>query len=343
MRAGASLKAGVLLVVALLAVAPSSALADPVPAPVPTPSPASLKDAKAQVKDLEDKAASVEEDYEEAKLRLEASEQRVGLLRQDISAQQGKVAQISEQARVIALMRFQGRDLDTTVQIFTASDPDAFLGQLSTANKVDENMNATLQELQAQQAKLSDLEWVLNAEVKSAEAEKVRLAELDKQLASQLQAAKKIVDDMTAAEQAALFAQEGASVTFDPSSELGGVNERIKRVIQYAVGHVPGAQYVRGASGPKAFDCSGFTLASYRAAGISLPHSSRAQAGVGRSVSRSELKPGDLIFWYHPIHHVGLYIGNGKIAHARNPRADLVIQTLNSYPAPWAGARRVIG
>ena len=53
--------------------------------------------------------------------------------------------------------------------------------------------------------------------------------------------------------------------------------------------------------------------------------------------------PGDLIFWYHPIHHVGMYIGNGKIVHARNTRADLVIQSLASYPAPWAGARRVVG
>jgi len=60
-------------------------------------------------------------------------------------------------------------------------------------------------------------------------------------------------------------------------------------------------------------------------------------------VSRSELKPGDLIFWYHPVHHVGMYIGNGKIVHARNTRADLVIQTLSSYPAPWAGARRIVG
>jgi cell wall-associated NlpC family hydrolase len=84
-------------------------------------------------------------------------------------------------------------------------------------------------------------------------------------------------------------------------------------------------------------------LASYRSVGISLPHSSRAQAGLGRAVSRSELKPGDLIFWYHPIHHVGMYIGNGKIVHARNTRSDLVIQTLASYPAPWAGARRIVG
>ena len=134
------------------------------------------------------------------------------------------------------------------------------------------------------------------------------------------------------------------SASWDPN-ELDGVsaNARALGAIRYATSKVKIGQYVWGSSGPTGFDCSGLMQAAYRTVGISLPHSSRAQANVGRAVSRSELKPGDLIFWYHPIHHVGMYIGNGKIVHARNTRVDLVIQTLASYPAPWAGARRVVG
>jgi hypothetical protein len=78
-----------------------------------------------------------------------------------------------------------------------------------------------------------------------------------------------------------------------------------------------GSPYVYGATGPDSFDCSGLTSYAYAAAGVSLPRSSGDQAGVGTPVSRSELKPGDLVFFYSPISHVGLYIGGGKMVHAR--------------------------
>jgi cell wall-associated NlpC family hydrolase len=78
-----------------------------------------------------------------------------------------------------------------------------------------------------------------------------------------------------------------------------------------------GDRYVAGGTGPNAFDCSGLTSYAYSSAGVSLPHSSRAQSTLGRQVSRNELQPGDLVFYYSPISHVALYIGNGMIVHAR--------------------------
>ena len=86
--------------------------------------------------------------------------------------------------------------------------------------------------------------------------------------------------------------------------------------IQVALSKV-GSTYVAGGSGPNTFDCSGLTAFSYAAAGVMLPHSSRAQSTLGRRVERNELQPGDLVFYYSPISHVALYIGNGMIVHAR--------------------------
>jgi len=77
-----------------------------------------------------------------------------------------------------------------------------------------------------------------------------------------------------------------------------------------------GKPYRWGASGPNAFDCSGLVKWSFAQAGRSMPRTSRAQAGAGTSVSRANLQPGDLVFFYKPISHVGIYIGNGKIVHA---------------------------
>lgn len=99
-----------------------------------------------------------------------------------------------------------------------------------------------------------------------------------------------------------------------------------------------GKPYRFGATGPGAFDCSGLTLGAWRAAGVSLNRTSGAQIQNGRSVSRSELQPGDLVFFYSPISHVALYVGNGTIIHAPHPGATVEYAQLSDMP--FAGARR---
>ena len=79
-----------------------------------------------------------------------------------------------------------------------------------------------------------------------------------------------------------------------------------------------------GGAGPNAFDCSGLTQFAYGAAGISLPHSSRMQSTIGTPVARADLQPGDLVFFYSPVSHVGMYIGNGLMVHA--PTAGSVVK-----------------
>ncbi|MFD2092836.1 C40 family peptidase, partial [Blastococcus deserti] len=90
-----------------------------------------------------------------------------------------------------------------------------------------------------------------------------------------------------------------------------------------------GDRYEHAASGPDAFDCSGLTSYAYAAAGIALPHSSRAQSSLGTRVSRAELQPGDLVFFYDPISHVGLYVGNGMMVHARTYGSPVAVTSVD--------------
>jgi cell wall-associated NlpC family hydrolase len=101
-----------------------------------------------------------------------------------------------------------------------------------------------------------------------------------------------------------------------------------------------GDRYVYGATGPNSFDCSGLTSFSYKAAGISIPRTSRAQSTIGTPVSKANLKPGDLVFFYSPVSHVAMYIGNGQIVHALNSSKPVQVMKLDSMPS-YAGARRV--
>ena len=103
-----------------------------------------------------------------------------------------------------------------------------------------------------------------------------------------------------------------------------------------------GDPYVWGASGPNAFDCSGLTQYAYSVAGASLPHSSSSQARMGTPVSRSELQPGDLVFFYSPVSHVGMYIGNGQMVHASTAGKPVQVVSLDSLGS-YNSARRIAG
>ena len=102
-----------------------------------------------------------------------------------------------------------------------------------------------------------------------------------------------------------------------------------------------GDRYVFGAGGPDAFDCSGLTQYAYAAAGISLPHSSRMQSQMGTAVSRAELQPGDLLFFYSPVSHVAMYIGNGQMVHASTSSQPVKVVSIDSMGGITA-MRRIV-
>jgi peptidoglycan DL-endopeptidase CwlO len=109
----------------------------------------------------------------------------------------------------------------------------------------------------------------------------------------------------------------------------GGGSGAAAGAVRYAMAQV-GKSYCYGGSGPSCYDCSGLTMSAYASVGISLPHSSGAQIGVGRRVSAGELQPGDLVFYYSPISHVSLYIGNGQRVSATHTGDYVRVQSLGS-------------
>jgi cell wall-associated NlpC family hydrolase len=136
----------------------------------------------------------------------------------------------------------------------------------------------------------------------------------------------------------ATAAQMAASTTL----ELPG-GERLRRVIAFAVGEL-GSPYRWGAEGPDAYDCSGFTQAAYRAGGVDLPRTSRQQYLASPHVRAGDLQLGDLLFWAHDtadpasIHHVAIYLGDGRMVDA--PHTGAYVQIRPVYWTGYIGATR---
>lgn len=318
------------------------------PAAYATPTNQTVASAAAKLNDLEEQLGALEEKFSQARDAEKASAERVKTLAADVAAQQAKVTGLRAQVAAIARATFQNSGVDTTTQLFVSGDPDNFLQQISTVAKVDENMNDIMQQFQSEQANLSDLKLAADAEAaKSAEALKA-VQDTTDQAKAKIAEQKQLLNSLSAQERAAAEATaDPTTADVTPPPDAGGAvgsggSAAGRKAAAYAIAQV-GDAYVWGSDGPNSFDCSGLMLAAYRTAGISLPHSSNTQSRMGTAVSRNDLQPGDLIFYYSPVHHVGMYVGNGMFVHARNTRVGVVMQSVSSYPAPWSGARRVVG
>jgi len=136
-------------------------------------------------------------------------------------------------------------------------------------------------------------------------------------------------------------ADGGTDATAQPVRTLQSSQRLGTRVVDYAKKFV-GIRYVYGGSSPRSgFDCSGFVRYVYAHFGVTLPHSSYAQFGDGRRVSRQSLRPGDLVF-FDGLGHVGLYVGNGRFIHAPHTGTRVRIEKLGGwYSGRFSGARRL--
>ncbi|MEU8225210.1 NlpC/P60 family protein [Kribbella sp. NPDC048915] len=313
--------------------------------PAPT-----LEQAKKQVADLQHKAEVAGESANDLRGQITAASTRVKALQAGIAKQQAQVDAVKRQIGSLAVAGYQTSGISTTAQLLLSNNPDQFLSQASTAQAFAGQQNSALRRYQVAQGKLTDLQAGEQAELAALQAVQAKQNAFKKQLQDNLDKAQQVLDKLSddqrrkIEEENAREAEEArkqrASRDGERSDEdLPNVpaSGRAKIAVSAAMAQM-GDPYVWGAEGPSSFDCSGLMLYAWGKAGVSLPHSSKAQINEGRRVSKSELMPGDLVFFYSPISHVGMYIGNGRMVHAPRPGKSVTITSIDTMP--YAGASR---
>ena len=291
-----------------------------------------IKDVQAKVDTLYHQAEKAQENYHDAQLQLLDLRRDLSDLRADQRRQDERTSAARQQLTNAIVHQYQGDNLSALGQVIVSNNPGDFLGELSTMSSYND-LQTQLYTRYTTQAKALDLR---------TEATRKRLAQitdLQKQMAkdkkavdSRLADAKALLGKLQADQRAAMAPSRSA-----PRFPAVAASGRAAAAVAFAKAQV-GKPYVYGAAGPNAYDCSGLTMASWAQAGVGLPHSSSAQYSSGPHVSASQLQPGDLVFYYQPISHVGMYIGGGMIVHAANPSTGVTISGL--YSMPFSGAVR---
>lgn len=318
-------------------------------APAAHGSPADLNAVREKVMNLHAQAEAANERYNEANGRLQDAERRLQVLQEKVSRQRKRLGRILGSVDDLARTTYASGGVDPTLQILLAEDPAEFLAQASALDQVAHAQQAALRRTQTARLQLAQAEAELEQkkqlaaqvrkEMRQARDEaNARLREAQAVLAGlaaseRARLAKLAASERRAALQAAQAAQRALQQTA-PSSSGGGYSggSRAAKAVQYALAQV-GDRYVAARSGPDSFDCSGLTMAAWRQAGISLPHYSYSQYSHARKIPLSQAQPGDLVFFFGgSVHHVGMYIGNGKMVHAANPGDGVII---SSVLGPW--------
>lgn len=312
-----------------------------------------LDQVRAQLSALETQAETAHENLQSTQVAEAAAQRKLKQINDRVARSQAIVDAAQLQVGRLASAQYRNGGFDETMQLLLADNPTQFLEQMSALDSVTRHQSDMLRgaavaqqrlaqdKLAAKQqlAALSTLVKQATAEYAAAAAASNKYYALYNSLAASQRAALAAANAAAeAAARAAARAAVGHSTSRGHIRGGGSYSGSIGgRVVAYAMSKV-GDSYVWGASGPSAFDCSGLTMRSYAQVGISLPHSSSAQYGSGRHISRSDLEPGDLVFFYSPIHHVGIYIGGGMIVHAANPGEGVTTAPLSSMP--YSGAVR---
>ncbi|MDN5896821.1 MAG: NlpC/P60 family protein [Nocardioides sp.] len=304
-----------------------------------------IDDVKTRVDRLYHEAEIATENHHDAELELKGLKADLKGLKADQKSQQQRVNKLSSSVNQAIAAQYEGQSISTTGQLVLSDDPQEFLNELTTLSSYNDTQSQAVSEYSTE----AD---ALKIRREATQERSGELADVEKELRenkaeadSKLEEAESLLDDLEAEERERL--EETASRSAAPrvtettpapeTTEAPPASGRAAAAIQYAMAQV-GKSYVYGAAGPSSFDCSGLTMMAWGQAGVGLPHSSSAQMSSGSSVSSSDLQPGDLVFYYSPVSHVGIYIGNGQIVHAANPSTGVAIADV--FSMPFSGAVR---
>ena len=284
----------------------------------------------AEAKQLEFQINALSEQYDGLHIQLARAQANARIAQNAASRGAAALAVSQQSVAQLAAANYMSSGLDPTFQALTTGDPQQFLSQASAVAELDQSSGM----------KVNTLGNEVTQALRDKQTADQQIAEVNA-LEAQMNAKKKIIDakidqvNSAAMKQAmAVFTQTGQY----PNIDIPTANTVGAQALQAAITR-EGDPYVWGAAGPGEFDCSGLVVWAYAQEGIALPHYTGSLWNSGMHVARSDLEPGDLVFFFADISHVGIYIGDGMMIDAPDFGETVHVQPV--FWSAYVGAVRI--
>ena len=297
---------------------------------------------------LRELAAEKYEAANEAKIRIKSLQRETDTLQKREAVIQQDLEIASKVLSKIAITAYQGGGFGRTFELLFSSDPAQYLSDASVLESFSKGYSKQVREFAVTKQRVQATQLVLSDRTSLLIAEEKRLNRQVAEAKTALLKAEKLLKSLAKADRERLLREEADRENKILNDSKGyaasykGDNSRGSIALKFALKQI-GDVYVWAAAGPTRWDCSGLTMRAFQTAGVSLPHSSRAQIRYGKSVSYANLKPGDLVFFGKPISHVSIYMGGGKMVQAPRPgkKVEVVAMTKKFGRKPFVGATRL--
>ncbi|WP_326610795.1 NlpC/P60 family protein [Streptomyces scopuliridis] len=297
---------------------------------------------KAKVDALYEQAESATEQYNGTKVKADKTRTALTRLRDEATRRTERLNSSRNALGSIASAQYRAGGLDPAVQLALSSSPEEYLEGASLAERAGSRQAARITAIRKELARIAELRVRADGRLTELKASQSELARHKSAVQEKIGSAQRLLDRLTAPQRAQYDRQQDGGAQGAASMAGGAVrapNARAAAAVAYAYGAL-GKPYVWGATGPGAFDCSGLSQAAWRSAGVSLPRTTYTQINTGQRVSRGDLAPGDLVFFFSGISHVGIYVGGGQMIHAPRPGSAVRLAPIDQMP--FAGASRPV-
>lgn len=342
-----------------------SALAAPAPKP-------GIEDVQKKVDDLYRQAGTATQHYNQAKEASAKQRTKVDTLLDDIAERADKLNDARRTLGNYAAAQYRDGALAPTATFFLANDPQSFFDQTHLMNRMAANQQQAVTDFRTKQAEASKKRAEAVTSLETLTASQTRLRTSKRNVQDKLTEARTLLSKLTAEEKARLAELEqkkkdearrkaaelakkqaaakaeadrkekeagsgtgtgtgSGSGTGTGSGSDSSATTKAEKVLAFARAQI-GKPYVWGATGPSSYDCSGLTQAAWKAAGVSIPRTTWDQVNVGTRIATADLQPGDLVFFYDDISHVGIYKGDGMMIHAPKPGANVREESIYYMP-----------
>lgn len=292
----------------------------------------SLTAAKAQLAKLNDQVDRLANDYNKSIANYKAAKERVTALSASVRAERKTFQQLRVRVAQLAADAYKTGDNGSISGLVGAKNPQTVLDQMSAFTQLAHNRSIEFSQYLASAQRLEREQALRQQAAQQLAARKALLERQKKQAQAAVDKQLKLIDKLGG--------------TIDPGSSKENcsilASGKAETVLRFACAQL-GKPYVFGGSGPNGWDCSGITMVAYRKVGIKLNHWVPDQYSASRRVSKSELQPGDLVF-FHDNGHEGIYVGHGKFLHAPHTGDVVKVSNLSDpwYAANWVGGGRLL-